>query len=123
MQQLTNSVLSDRWSHTRVPPTSAELSATAILKIKVVGGSGKIRVGGPRDERKDVDMRDGEGGLIREKTWTGVVPVYEMLGKPTQGGVGEVEGVPEHVGAFVEEKGRGRMEYAVGAVGDRSQDV
>ena len=63
------------------------------------------------------------GGLVREKTWTGVVPVYEMLGTPVKGGVGEVEGVPEHVSAFVEESGRGRREYAVGAVGDKSQDV
>ena len=48
MQQVTNSVVADRWVHTRVPPDSAEMSSTSILKVKVVGGSGKVRVGAAR---------------------------------------------------------------------------
>lgn len=78
-----------------------------------MSGSGKIRVGGPRDEDKDLSMCDdtlvsveegGSGGagvaeggfgfgvadgkLWRDKVWTGVVPVWETLGEPVWGGSG-----------------------------------
>jgi uncharacterized protein len=146
MTAITNSVLHNRWNHTRVPPISAELSSTAILKVSVVSGSGKIRVGGPRDEDKDLPMRDesvvpvaegGSGGvteagvgygtadgkLWKEKVWTGVVPVWEALGEPVWGGegVGEKGEVPEHIRRFVNEVGREREEYAVNAIKDKSQ--
>jgi uncharacterized protein len=123
MQQITNSVVGGRWRHARVPPTSAELSSTAILRVRVVGGSGKVRVGGPRDEKKDVDMLDEEGGgLWREKVWTGVVPVWEHFGDPITVGEGEVEEVPGHVREFVGEVRKRNEGYSLGAVRDQSQD-
>jgi hypothetical protein len=35
MELITNSVVPDRWKHTRVPPNNAEMQSTQILKVKV----------------------------------------------------------------------------------------
>ncbi len=35
MKLITNSVVPDRWEHTRVPPNNAEMQSTQILKVKV----------------------------------------------------------------------------------------
>ena len=126
MEQITNSVVSNRWSHTRVPPDSAEMQSTSILKVRVVGGSGKVRVGGPRDERKDLERTDG----MREKVWTGTIPVWEVLGDPVPyGGVEKgdgkgnlVEEVPSHVWEFVRNRREEAERYATEAVLDKSQD-
>jgi uncharacterized protein len=123
MEQITNSVLSGRWPHTRLPPDGAEMQSTSILKVKVVGGSGKVRVGGPRDERKDLERME-----IREKVWTGVIPVWEQLGDAVpfeMGGeaVGNlVKGVPEHVSEYVVKTREENERYAKDCVVDRSQD-
>ena len=53
MELVTNSVVPGRWGQTRNPPDGAEMASTAILKVQVVNGSGKVRTGGPGDEKKD----------------------------------------------------------------------
>ena len=125
MQQITDSVVPDRWRHTRVPPDSAEMQSTSILRVSVVGGSGKIRVGGPRDDNKDYADKE-----MRERVWTGVIPVWETMGAPVGYG-GVVEGdesrnmageVPEHVSSFARRYTEEREKYAMAALGDRSQD-
>jgi hypothetical protein len=125
METVTNSVVAGRWAHTRVPPDAAEMSSTSILKVKVVGGSGKIRVGGPRDERKDLDRAD-----VRATVWTGTIPVWESFGEPVPyEGASVVDGkanlvplVPEHVVSFARERNSENEKYALAALEDRSQD-
>ena len=117
MEQITNGVCRDRWRHTRVPPDSAEMQSTSILRVSVVGGSGKIRVGGPRDELKDLNRED-----LRSQIWTGVVPVYECFGDPVPGKTNEVKDVPEHVVSFAKERRETNERYADNAVVDASQD-
>ncbi|OAP64854.1 hypothetical protein AYL99_00826 [Fonsecaea erecta] len=125
MEQVTNSVVRDRWRHTRVPPDGAEMQSTSILRVKVVGGSGKVRVGGPRDELKDLKRDD-----IRDKVWTGVIPVWECFGEPVEyKGVvqgdekgNRVDSVPEHVKEFAKEMSKQNEKYALAAVVDTSQD-
>ena len=41
MNLITNKVLAGRWDQTRTPPDNAELSSTAILKVKIANGSGR----------------------------------------------------------------------------------
>ncbi len=126
MEQITNSVLSNRWPHTRLPPDSAEMQSTSILRVRVVGGSGKVRVGGPRDERKDLERIDG----VRERVWTGTIPVWEVLGDPVayegvESGDGKanlVGEVPGHVWDFVKSRKEEAERYAREAVLDKSQD-
>lgn len=99
MELVTNSVVADRWDHTRVPPDAAEMSSTTILKVEIVSGSGKVRNGTPHDEKKDIGREE-----IINSVWTGVVPVYEVLGAPERAGDSKVEEVPEHVLKYIAER-------------------
>lgn len=125
MEHITNSVVGDRWRHTRVPPDGAEMQSTSILRVKIVGGSGKVRVGGPRDEKKDLERSE-----IRNTVWTGVIPVWEAFGEPVPyAGVVEGDGkanlvpkTPGHVLEFAKRMGEENEKYAKAAVGDKSQD-
>ena len=117
MEQITNSVLRDRWRHTRIPPDGAEMQSTSILKVKVVGGSGKIRVGGPHDELKDFNRDD-----LRDSIWEGVVPVYEHFGEPVPGKMNRVKDVPQHVVDFATEERETNAKYALDVINDTSQD-
>ena len=107
MQHVTNSVMADRWENARSPPDGAEMASTTILKVKVVNGSGKIRDGGPGDEKKDTERMD-----VIERVWTGVVPMWETAGSPVPGGAGRVKQVPEHVLNFRSELNEMNEEYA-----------
>jgi len=117
MEQVTNSVVADRWRFTRVPPVSAEMSSTSILRVSVVGGSGKVRVGGPRDEAKDFDRQE-----LRDDIWTGVIPVYECFGEPVPSSTNKVAEVPAHVVAYAREMREKNERYAAEAIADQSQD-
>jgi nitroimidazol reductase NimA-like FMN-containing flavoprotein (pyridoxamine 5'-phosphate oxidase superfamily) len=112
MELITNSVLPDRWKHSRIPPDKAEMSSTVILKVRVVDGSGKIRDGGVSDERKDTDNTE-----VTERVWTGVVPVYETFGEPIPSVSNKVEGIPEYVTSYVTKMNEKNRDYAISAVG------
>jgi hypothetical protein len=111
MQLLTDNLLPTRWENSRVPPTSAELSSTSILRVRIASASAKIRAGGPSEDRKD--LADAE---LKAKCWTGVVPYWGTWGEPVAGrenGAGEVEAYIEKW--RLEETGRARG-YAFEAV-------
>lgn len=46
---ITNAVCPDRWEHSRVPPTAAELKATGIIRLRIESASAKINSGGSSD--------------------------------------------------------------------------
>ncbi|KAH8805887.1 hypothetical protein F5884DRAFT_709758 [Xylogone sp. PMI_703] len=110
MELITNSVVPDRWRHTRVPPNAAEMSSTQILRVRIESGSAKIREGVPTDERYDTEDPGVTGSV-----WTGVVPVWEEFGDPVAGPYNEIEEVPGHVTQYVEGTRRGNREYAEAA--------
>ena len=83
------------------------MASTTILKVKIVNGSGKIRIGGPGDEKKDIEKRD-----LVESVWTGVVPMWESLGEPVVGGDGKLEDVPAHVRVFRNDTNEVNEKYA-----------
>ena len=133
MELVTNSVVPDRWyvnllllpgpcsrpvgghtdfsicgrGHTRTPPDKAEMASTTILKVKIVNGSGKIRTGGPGDEKKDAERQD-----LVDRVWTGVVPIWETVGEPIAGGDGRVGNVPAHVEEFRYDTNKANERYA-----------
>lgn len=111
MELITQSVMSGRWENTRVPPDGAEMSSTSILKVKIVSGSGKIRDGGAGDDKKDLNREDVTG-----RVWTGVVPVWEVLGEPIPGKTNRVQHLPEHVTTFVRKENEKNENYAKKAV-------
>jgi nitroimidazol reductase NimA-like FMN-containing flavoprotein (pyridoxamine 5'-phosphate oxidase superfamily) len=111
MEKITDNLLPQRWVKSRVPPTSAELSSTSILKVTIKSASAKIRVGGPSEDR--ADLKNAE---LVKKTWTGVVPYWGTWGEPVAGkenGASEVEAYIEKW--RLEETGRARG-YAFEAV-------
>ncbi|KAG0646478.1 Chromatin-associated swi6 [Hyphodiscus hymeniophilus] len=110
MELITNSVVPDRWKHTRVPPNKGEMASTQILKVTIDSGSAKIREGVPNDEA--CDMND-EGVL--NSVWTGVLPLYEQFGEPVPGPYNRVGEVPEHVVAYKERVNKTNSEYGEAA--------
>jgi nitroimidazol reductase NimA-like FMN-containing flavoprotein (pyridoxamine 5'-phosphate oxidase superfamily) len=110
MELITNSVVPDRYKHTRVPPDNAEMQSTRILRMTVTSASGKVREGVPNDERKDMKRED-----VLDSVWTGVIPVYEKLGEPQVGPYNRVKEVPEHVRKFVDGENEAREKYSVEA--------
>jgi len=112
MRLITESVLPGRWLGTRVPPDEAELSSTSVLRVVVSSASAKIRAGGPSDGRKDV-----ERGEVTGRVWTGVVPVWEMMGCPVPAGEGVGGEAPGYVTEYVEGRNKREKGHAEGAAG------
>ncbi len=121
MELITNSIVPQRWSNTRTPPNAAEMQSTSVLRVRISTGSAKIREGGPHDERGDLE----DGGLV-ERVWTGVVPVYSVLGEPVASGynvLGEVPGYIEGWRGEVNKEAEGYAREAVGREGGRKKVV
>lgn len=110
MEQVTNSVLPERWQHTRIPPDGAEMSSTQILRVRIESGSGKIRNGMPHDEAKDEKRED-----ITSKVWTGVLPVYEAYGEPVPSKTNKIDTVPEHIASYGHETTQSNKQTAIDA--------
>ncbi|KAH4095370.1 hypothetical protein HBH46_167580 [Parastagonospora nodorum] len=111
MKLITDNMLPGRWEKSRVPPTDVELKSTGILRVRVEAGSAKVRVGGPSEDRKDLDS-----GELRGNVWTGVVPYWGTWGEPVEGkenGRSEVEGYIEQWRQKETAKARG---YAFDAI-------
>ncbi|EXF77345.1 flavin-nucleotide-binding protein [Colletotrichum fioriniae PJ7] len=98
MQLITDGVVPGRWEGSRVPPNKGELSSTSVLKVRIATGSAKIREGPPGDDRADKEDKNVTG-----RVWTGVVPVYQVLGEPVAGPYNEVAEVPGYLGEYVRE--------------------
>ncbi|RFU34517.1 hypothetical protein B7463_g1809, partial [Scytalidium lignicola] len=111
MERITNSVVSERWDNTRVPPTKTEMTSTQILKVSIVTASAKIRSGGPSDDR--ADMKNDE---LRSRVWTGVIPSWTAFGEPIPGTENTVRTVPAHVADFIRKENRVREGNAVASV-------
>ncbi|KAI5807963.1 hypothetical protein DFH27DRAFT_510605 [Peziza echinospora] len=110
MEILTEGVVRGRWAGSR-RPSEAEIKSTGVVRVRVSTGSAKSRVGGPGEERRDLE---DEG--TRERVWAGVVPVWEVLGEPVPSGENRVAEVPEYLAGWVEGRSREAEGYAVAAV-------
>ena len=109
MKLITNSVVPQRWENTRSPPDGGEMASTTILRVKIVDGSGKIRDGGASEEKRDI-----ENAEVREKVWSGVLPVWQTFGEPVPSPHNRVE-VPQHISAFIKETNERNERYATDA--------
>ncbi|KAK4044212.1 hypothetical protein C8A01DRAFT_12310 [Parachaetomium inaequale] len=112
MELITNSVVPQRWTNSRVPPNAAEMQSTSVLKVTISTGSAKIRTGGPHDEKGDL-----EDEALLGRVWTGVVPVYSVMGEPVAGGYNRVGEVPGYIEGWRGEVNKDAEEYAREAVG------
>ena len=107
MKLVTESVIAGRWEESRTPPDSAEMASTVILRVKIVNGSGKVRDGGPHDDKKDTERAD-----IVNRVWTGVIPMYEGVGEPVRSGDGKVSELPEYIRSFQSDVNKENQTYA-----------
>ncbi|KAH6991417.1 hypothetical protein BKA56DRAFT_574383 [Ilyonectria sp. MPI-CAGE-AT-0026] len=94
MELITNSVVPDRWRHTRLPPTKAEIQSTGILKVRIASGSAKVSAGQASDDKTDMSNE-----AMLDSTWTGVLPIYQTMGDPVPSPYNRVD-VPAHVSDF-----------------------
>ncbi|KAI3333916.1 hypothetical protein F4824DRAFT_228790 [Ustulina deusta] len=110
MELITNSVVRDRYRHTRVPPNNAEMQSTSILRVKIAAGSAKLRSGMPSDEKSD-----REDAALLDRVWTGVVPVHYTLGEPMPGPYNKLGKLPAYLEEFVRESNQDAKDIAVEA--------
>ena len=69
LERFSERLTPGRWAEQR-PPTSQELKATTVLKMRLEEVSAKIRTGPPGDDEAD----------YAQDIWAGVVPVRSVLG-------------------------------------------
>ena len=112
MELMTNSVVPDRWQHTRLPITGAEMQSTSLLRVRITSGSAKIRDGNASDEKPDL-----ENAELVAKTWTGVLPMHQGFGEPVPSSYCSAE-VPPHVTEFTREFSADSKEHSVQAAKD-----
>ncbi|KAI0506072.1 hypothetical protein F5B22DRAFT_639489 [Xylaria bambusicola] len=110
MELITNSVVRDRYRHTRVPPNNAEMQSTSILRVKIASGSAKIRSGMPSDEKADL-----EDESLLDRVWTGVVPVHYTFGEPMPGPYNRLDKVPAYLDEFVRDSNQDAKDIAIEA--------
>ena len=111
MGLITNNVVKDRWENSRQPPLKAELTATGILKVKIVSASAKVRTGMTAEERKDL-KDEGVVGSI----WAGVIPCWTQRGEPVPTKENGVDKVPGHIKEWITGENEGGRRYAEGAL-------
>ncbi|RGP77293.1 hypothetical protein FLONG3_4591 [Fusarium longipes] len=109
MELISNSVVTDRWKHTRQPPLASEMQSTNILKVKITSASAKISAGSTTDDNNDMENNE-----LVNSTWTGVLPVYQTIGEPIAGPYNTAE-VPDHVSDFVKETNDERKQRSLKA--------
>ncbi|KAG8845220.1 hypothetical protein FRB96_002595 [Tulasnella sp. 330] len=112
MRLVTNSVVSERWEHTRTPPTETELKTTQILRVKVVSASGKERNGQPHEDKVDLANK-----AVTESVWTGVIPVWEAYGAPVKAEEEAKSTVPPYLLRVLKERNVRNEEKAIKAIG------
>ena len=107
MRLITESVMTGRWEGSRTPPDGGELGATAILRVKIAGGSGKIVDTGPNDKKEDLERED-----VTSRVWAGVAPVWEVIGEPIPTKTNAVKVLPDYMDKFVREENEANEEHA-----------
>lgn len=92
MKLITDGVCPDRWDNSRNPPESSEITSTRILKVRIDSASAKINDGGVKSSKKDLSNPE-----VADRVWTGIIPVYEVLGKPVSAETNKVPDVPAYI--------------------------
>lgn len=109
MELITEGIFRGRWSETRTP-TATELTSTGILRVRVTSASAKVSRGPPGDGKADLEDEE-----LVERGWTGVVPMWTVLGVPVTVGAGK-GALPAEMGVEVEERNERSRREAVEAV-------
>lgn len=87
---LTEKAMPGRWDDAR-QPSSKELAATEVVRLKIDSASAKIRTGPPVDEPND----------LRLPVWSGIVPLKETADEPQADKHSKELPVPDYVENFL----------------------
>ncbi|KAI5467721.1 hypothetical protein BGZ63DRAFT_419408 [Mariannaea sp. PMI_226] len=109
MELITDSVVPDRWRHTRLPPTKGEIQSTGLLKVRIASGSAKIRGGQAHDDKHDM-----ENEAMRDSVWTGVLPIHQIIGEPVPSSYNRID-VPGYISEFVKDSNEDNQQRALDA--------
>ncbi|KAL4782543.1 hypothetical protein BJX76DRAFT_358808 [Aspergillus varians] len=110
MQLITDNVLPGRWENTRIPPTSAELTATGIIRVDVKSASAKVRTGTTGEDRNDL-----KDAALRGRVWTGVIPSWTQWGTPVPSPTNGMDVLPEYIRSWVQKTNKESESYSYGA--------
>ncbi|KAK7415276.1 hypothetical protein QQX98_006025 [Neonectria punicea] len=113
MELITDSVVPDRWRHTRLPPTKAELQSTGILKVRIASGSAKVRAGQAHDDKHDM-----EDETVRDTVWTGVLPIHQTMSEPVASPYNRVD-VPGYISDFTNDFNGDNKQQSLDAAKDQ----
>ncbi|KAM0418646.1 hypothetical protein ACHAPT_012449 [Fusarium lateritium] len=114
MELITNSVVPDRWRHTRLPPLPAEMQSTNILKVRIVSASAKVSAGQATDEKGDMNNEE-----LVNSTWTGVLPIAQTFGDPVPSPYNRAE-LPGYIAEFARDSNDDRKKLSLdSAQGER----
>jgi hypothetical protein len=108
MELVTNGVVADRWRNSRVPPTKGEMASTGLLRVRIVAGSAKVRSGMPGDDKFDTENDEVTG-----RVWTGIVPVYSVMGDVLPSPSNKVAALPGYLADYVKDGNEVAKEIAV----------
>ncbi|GBF65666.1 hypothetical protein TMEN_8384 [Trichophyton mentagrophytes] len=111
MKLITDGVVAKRWDNSRTPPTAGEFQSTTILRVKIVAGSGKVRDGEVSDEKQDIDSME-----VKEKVWSGIVPVWQTFGEPVPSSTNMVKEVPAYLKEYVSKVTEENKKHAYAAM-------
>ncbi|KAI0178710.1 hypothetical protein GGR52DRAFT_588573 [Hypoxylon sp. FL1284] len=107
MELITDSVVRDRYRHTRTPPSAAEMQSTGLLRVRVAAGSAKLRADAPSDDRADLADEP-----LLDRVWTGVVPLRYTFDEPVPGPYNRLDHVPKYLDEFRNDFNREAREIA-----------
>ena len=86
---ISDKIMPGRWDDAR-QPSEKELSATAVVKLRIESASAKIRFGGPVEDDSDLAL----------PFWNGVLPIRSIIGDPIPDVNSEGLDVPEYFEPF-----------------------
>ncbi|OMJ17381.1 hypothetical protein AYI69_g7450 [Smittium culicis] len=82
-----------KWANSR-EVSDIELKTTRVIAIDIETASAKVRTGGPKDDKEDLDNPD-----VSENIWTGVIPVRTVFGKPEPSELNKAK-VPDYIASL-----------------------
>lgn len=104
MHRLTNHMIRRRWSSVNKVASEA-MHSIQIIKVVVRTASAKVRA-------SNINGLEKAGLGDRDDIWTGVIPLYEVLGNPIESGYGPGRPVQKEVVDWVEKRNAEEKSYA-----------
>jgi hypothetical protein len=127
MRLLTNHMARGRWDVT-YPVAQSAMKYVQVIEVKIRSASAKVRGANIGDFEPDTVLGESPGWQQKD-VWSGVVPLYEVLGTPVSSGIMGAQGESDDAIRQVERWRRGRNEvskqYAesIAAVGPVEKDM